>query len=265
MDPLNFILLIAGGVCIGLLAGLFGISEGLLLVPFLLAVELHAGVSSLLATHVAVGTTLLVVALNAVRTTSMSFRNGSLIRRAALVAGVAGMVGAFCCAALAGGFDGKTLRVLAGLATAVGAVRLFTQPRKPKGEQRIQDLRLAMIGVLGGGVSSLTGAGANLLTIPMLYSGERFPLTKAAGTSSAVVLMAALAGAGGYVMGGAGNSLLPEGFAGFLHPLPALLLAAGVLPGAIAGDRLSVRMKGRLARKLFAFLLLVIAVRMFLA
>ncbi len=264
MEPLTVVLLIAGGACAGLLAGLFGISEGLLLVPLLLAVEQRAGVTSLISTHVAIGTSLVVVALGAVRTSLSTFQQDAVVRPAALIAGAAGMAGAFCLGLLAGDATGKSLRVIAGLAAAVSALRLFAEQRKPKGDQRNEPLRLALTGLLGGGISSLTGAGAAMVVTPMLYSGERFPLTKAVGTSSVVTLLAAVAGAVGYCVAGLGNVLVPEGFAGYLHPLPAVLLSIGAIPCAIAGTRLSSRMKGSLPRKLLAFLLLLIAARLFL-
>ncbi len=264
MEPLTVVLLIAGGACAGLLAGLFGISEGLLLVTLLLAVEQRAGVTSLISTHVAIGTSLVVIALGALRPSFSSFRQDSVVRPAALIAGVAGMAGAFCLGLLAGGATGKSLRVIAGLAAAVSALRLFAEQRRPKGEQRNEPLRLALTGVLGGGISSLTGAGASMIVTPMLYSGERFPQTKAIGTSSVVTLVAAAAGAAGYCVAGLGNVIVPEGFAGYLHPLPAVLLSIGAIPSTIAGMRLASRIKGSLPRKLVAFLLLLIAARLFL-
>ena len=61
MDILHVALLLLGGCAAGFLAGLFGVGGGIILVPILLYFFQSIQVSSLVSTHLAFGTSLLIV------------------------------------------------------------------------------------------------------------------------------------------------------------------------------------------------------------
>ena len=264
MDFLTIILLLAGGAVAGLLAGMFGVSAGFLLVPVLLAVQQTTGVTSLVGTHIALGTSLAVLSLNALVSTYRFSQDQHVVWRAAALAGAAGVISALFGSLLAGGFQGRTLRLLCGVVTVVVAVRLFARPRKPKGEQRMNAGGLIGAGFLAGGISSVTGVGGDVVAAPILYAVERFPLMKARGTAQAVVILTSFAGVVGFGAAGWGNTLLPAGVAGFFNPLQMLVMAIGVIPSFVWGERLASNIRSALPARLFAFLLLIIAVRLLL-
>ena len=118
-------------------------------------------------------------------------------------------------------------------------------------------------GLLVGIVSSLAGVGGGLLSIPIMHSILKFPLKKALGTSSATIVITALAAGTGYAIKGWGNSLLPAaGTLGYVDWLHALPLIAGSIPLAAVGAQVANKTKVTLLKRIFAVFLLVIAFRM---
>jgi uncharacterized membrane protein YfcA len=264
MDILAAVLLAVAGLIAGFLAGVFGIGGGIVLVPALIF-YLHAtGVSSLVSTHVAMGTSLLVVMFASGAQGWGYWRANQVIWRGVVLVGLAGIVGGLLGSSIAGGLEGPSLRKIFGFVLLVAVARLFSGRRKQgkELEPNLAPQPLLATGLLVGLVSSLSGAGGALIAIPLMYTYMRFPLRKAFGTSSAAIVITAAAGAAGYLIRGWGNEFLPPGMPGFIDWRPALPLILGAVPGAILGTRLAVRADTPLARKIYAVILLVVMLRM---
>jgi len=113
-----------------------------------------------------------------------------------------------------------------------------------------------------GLVSSLAGVGGGVLSIPIMHSILKFPLKKALGTSSATIVITALAAGTGYVVKGWGNTLLPEGTLGYVDWLHALPIIFGSIPLAAVGAQVANKTKVTVLKRVFALFLLVVAFRM---
>lgn len=253
------------GAASGFLAGFFGVGGGIILVPMLLAFYASAGVTSLVATHLAFGTSLLVIVFASFSSAYQYHRNGQVLWRAVLVIGLASIVGAALGSTVAGGLQGKTLQKIFAGVVVVSAFRLFAEVRKPKGSDgpSLGVAGLTGTGLVAGLISSLAGVGGGVFSIPMMYTLLHFPLKRALGTSSATIVITALAGVAGYIVQGWGNPLLPGGTAGFVDVLHALPLIAGTVPLAVVGARLSERTHPATLRRIFAAFLLVVAFKLF--
>ena len=262
------LLLLAGGIT-GFLAGFFGVGGGIILVPILLYYfTTSLGISSLVATHLTFGTSLLIVVFTSLSSAGQYARNGLVVWKAVMLIGAASVAGAFGGAAVAAGLKGATLQQLFSAVVVVAAVRLLTET-SPSRDNR--DLSLSLpgllsVGVVAGAVSSLAGVGGGVLSIPMMYYFLNFPLKKALGTSSATIVITALAAMIGYVVNGWGDPLLVPyrgftlGYVDWLHALPVI---AGTIPMAKVGARTAHRTHVDRLKRLYAIFLLVIAVRMF--
>lgn len=265
MDILAAVLLAVAGLIAGFLAGVFGIGGGIVLVPVLIF-YLHAtGVSSLVSTHVAMGTSLLVVMFASGAQGWGYWRANQVIWRGVVLVGLAGIVGGLLGSSIAAGLEGPSLRKIFGFVLLVAVARLFSGRRKQgkELEPNLAPQPLLATGLLVGLVSSLSGTGGALIAIPLMYTYMRFPLRKAFGTSSAAIVITAAAGAAGYFIRGWGNEFLPPGMPGFIDWRPALPLILGAVPGGILGTRLATRADTPLARKIYAVILLVVMLRMF--
>ncbi len=267
MDLLAWLLLLLGGCVAGLVAGFFRIGGGVLFVPILLASYRAAGVTSLVATHLAFGTSLLAAAFLASSSAFRYSRGGFVVWKTASVMGGAAAAGAVAGALLAGGMPETTLKRIFGVLVLVAAVQLFAERRKPKNrpEPALMSVRLAAAGAVAGLLSALGGTGGGMLTRPALYSYFHLPLQKAYGTSALVAAAAALTASLGYLFAGLAEPLLPPGTAGYVDPLRALPLILGSIPLALAGASRAERGSLPLLQKLVGIVLVIIALAMLVA
>jgi len=124
-------------------------------------------------------------------------------------------------------------------------------------------LILLVLGAAAGFLAGFFGVGGGVFSIPIMYTLLHFPLKRALGTSSATIVLTALAGVAGYVVQGWRNPLLPAGTIGFVDYLHALPIIAGTIPLAIVGARLSEKTHPATLRRIFAAFLLVVAIKLF--
>jgi len=267
MDILSLLLLLLGGGIAGFLAGFFVVGGGIILIPFLLYYFDSIHMSSLVSTHLAFGTSLLIIVFASLSSALQYSRNGHVVWKAVVAIGLASVVGGLLGAHVAGSLEGTVLRQIFAAVVLLSALRLFAETRKPKVEV-MPPLRVAPLvgtGFLVGIVSSLTGVGGGVLSIPVMHSILKFPLKKALGTSSATIVITALAAGTGYVFTGWGNSLLLDtGTLGYVDWLHALPLIAGSIPMAAVGAHVANKTKVILLKRIFALFLLLIAFRMLL-
>ena len=254
------------GALTGFLAGFFGIGGGILLVPVLLAYFQVTGVSSLVATHLTFGTSLFITIFTALSSATEYTRNGHVHWKGVLWLGPASVAGAWIGSGIAGGLDGRLLQQIFAVVVILAAVRMLTEQRQQKKDPQMRDSAPALLatGGLVGIVAPLAGVGGGVVSIPLMYSFLHFPLKKALGTSSATIVITALAASIGYVVRGYGNALLPEYTLGYVAYLSALPLVVGALPMARVGARTAHRSNVTRLRRFFAVLLLVVATKLLL-
>lgn len=259
------LLLLFVGIVAGFLAGLFGVGGGIVLVPILLVYFRETDVSSLVATHLTFGTSLLTVLFASLFSAYQYSRNEHVVWRAVVFMGVASVAGAFLGAGIASGLQGKALQKIFACVVAVTAVRLLTESQGSKGRATINvsPAALSVLGLFVGMISSLAGVGGGVLSIPMMYYLLHFPLKKALGTSSATIVVTALASCTGYIVSGLGNRFLPPHTLGYVDYLTALPIILGTLPSATVGALVSHRTNVDLLRRIFAVFLLVVSLKMF--
>jgi uncharacterized membrane protein YfcA len=120
---------------------------------------------------------------------------------------------------------------------------------------------LAGVGAGIGGVSALVAIGGGTMTVPFLaWCNVR--LQTAIGTSAAVGFPIALAGSTGYILNGWGTVGLPAHTLGFVYWPAVLAMAAASLFFAPLGAKLAHRLPVAILRKLFAGLVILLALQM---
>ncbi len=270
MDLVQILGLLAGGCAAGFLAGFFGVGGGVVLVPILLVFYGLTGVSSLVSTHMAFGTSLLIIVFASLSSARQYHANGHVVWNAVLIIGLASVVGSVAGAQLAGVLPGKVLRQIFAGVVLLSAVRLLLETRNPRDEgmPKVHPLSLVGTGEFVGVGSSLAGVGGGVLSIPIMHSILHFPLKRALGTSSATIVLTAAAAAVGYVMTGLGNDLISTerlgfptlGYVDYLHAIPLIL---GSIPLAAIGAKVAHRTNAGALKRIFAIFLILMAVRMF--
>jgi uncharacterized membrane protein YfcA len=253
--------LLAGGFATGLLAGLLGIGGGAILVPVLYETFGTLGVDDAVRMHLAVGTSLAVIAPTSLRSFAGHRARGAvdmdLVRSMALpvVAGVA--LGAV----LARYSDAAVLQGIWVVAASLIALKLFLGGQHWRLGDAVPGQPFRAI--YGGGVGLLSAmmsiGGGVFITALMTFYGH--PMQRAVGTSSAFGPIIAIPGVLGFAWAGWHAAGLPPGSLGYVSLLGALLIIPTSVLAAPLGVRIAHGISRRKLELAFATFLAVVGVR----
>ncbi len=244
------------GIFAGLVAGLFGVGGGLIIVPTLIVVFEAREFNPELIVHLAVGTSLASIVFTSLSSVRAHHRHGAVLWPwvGKLALGI--LPGAWLGAVLASLLPAEWLGRLFGLFELAVAARMILDhtPAPGLAAPPPGGGELALAGGLIGGFSALLGIGGGTLTVPYLV-WRRVAMPNAVAISAACGLPIALAGALGFMITGWNLAELPPMSSGFIY-WPALL---GVMIFSMAcaplGARLAHHLPPALLKKLFAALL----------
>jgi len=258
-----WLLYIATGALAGILAGLLGIGGGLVIVPILNLAFTAQGLPGDYIQHLALGTSLATIIFTAVSSMRAHDKRGALLWPVfkAITPGI--LLGTFFGSKVAAHLSTRFLSGFFVVFLYYVAVQMLLNI-KPKAAREIPGTA-GMLGAGGviGGVSSLVGIGGGTLSVPFL-TWCNVPLHTCIGTSAAIGLPIAVAGAAGYILNGMDAALpgISEGYLGFVY-LPALVgVALASIVTAPLGAKLAHSLPVSKLKKIFACLLVVVATRM---
>ncbi|WOV91860.1 MAG: sulfite exporter TauE/SafE family protein [Candidatus Zeuxoniibacter abyssi] len=250
------------GSLAGFFAGLLGIGGGLIIVP-LLIILLDGKLSDAYAVQMSVATSLAVIVVTAVPSFLTHAKGGRVFWRIAAWMLTGACVGAPLVAIVAQHIPGKIVQGFLILFMLHHSWHLFFNRRSPVSAASLQLSAplLAAMGSFVGGMSALLGIGAGALSVPFL-SRRGIALPIAIGTAAFMGFPLAFFAHAGYIIGGWGNELLPEGTWGYVF-FPAFWgIAVFSMAFAVIGARITARLPEHILRRVFGALLLVLAGRM---
>jgi len=250
IEPAQALLAALSGLGVGFVLGLVGGGGSILAVPLMVYV---VGVKN---PHIAIGTSALAVAANALAGLASHARAANVNWRCGGAYALAGVIGAFAGSSAGKAFDGQKLLLLFAMLMVVVALLMF----RGRGDEGIEGVvcnrdnfpRVAAFGFGTGALSGFFGIGGGFLIVPGLVASTAMPVHRAVGTSLVAVSAFGLTTAFNYALSGLVD-----------WPLAACFIGGGVL-GSIGGTALSRRLaaqKGRLTT-IFAALVLVVAITM---
>lgn len=210
----------------GLLAGIFGIGGGGVIVPVLYQALVALGFPASVTMHVAVGSSLAFIIPTSIRSFQAHKARGAVdmdILRSWVIAVPAGVVAASFVAALVSGAEMRA--IFAAIAFVIGVRLLFNRAswRLP-GDVPGGAVRWAA-GFVIGLLSTLMGVGGGILANTFMTMFGR-PLIQAVATASGVGVLIAIPGTVGYMAAGWGAEGLPPFSIGYVN----LLAVAIVMP-----------------------------------
>lgn len=258
----SLLIFLVTGAAAGVLAGLFGVGGGLIMVPALAFLLPGLGVAPAVVMHVAVGTSLAVIAMTSLSSARSHHRRGgvdwALLREFAPGLAAGAIVGALVADALAS----ETLRRIVGVGALLVAVQMFLDAR-PAGDaaRAPAPFQHTAAGGIIGLLSSLIGIGGGSLTVPYL-SWFGLPMRQAVGTSAACGVPIAWAGALAFMVTGLDEPGRPPWSAGYVSLTGFASLAVASVLTAPLGARLAHRLPPAVLKRLFAVLLAVIGAKM---
>jgi uncharacterized protein len=266
------------GFVAGVMAGLFGIGGGVILVPTLYYTFLFLGYQPELVMTIAVATSLAIIIVNGFSATVTHLRCGHMNLREVAPMAIGGMIGAVLVTVLVLKISGDTVRRAFGIFEILLAIQFLTSRPKSKSAdkpdentptdhqtpvpQPVSVSKFLIIGLLSGLVAGTFGVGGGVIAVPALVLMLGFEYTRGVGISSGMVAACALAGAVSYAFMGYGLPGLPATALGYVDLLAAAIVAPLGIVGANIGAKLTVRLDETLMKRLFAVALLLIGLRM---
>ncbi len=253
---------IALGLFAGFFAGLLGVGGGLIIVPVLAFIFAAQHFPAHYVMHLALGTSLASIIFTSISSLRAHHAHVAVdwkVWREVTPGIVTGtLLGTVLAAYLSAHFL-KLFFVV--FVFYVGTQMLLDI--KPKAARALPGLPgMFAAGNVIGAVSSLVGIGGGTLSVPFM-TWCNVTLHRAIGTSAAIGLPIAIAGALGYVANGlAVRSVLPAHSLGFVY-LPALaaIVVASIVTAPL-GAKLAHRLPVKKLKKIFALLLFTLGIRM---
>ncbi len=253
--------LAAAGLLAGLAAGLFGIGGGAIIVPVLFFLFRALGYEET-AMHAAVATSLATIIATSIRSVLAHNEKGAVDWAVIRTWAPWIMAGAGAGMALSGFISGEGLTLIFGsMGFLLSAQLWFGHPDwrlaadMPTGPAR------AGLGVGVGALSALMGIGGGTFGVSLMTVCGR-PIHQAVATAAGFGVAIGLPGAIAAIIVGWNRENLPPFSLGHVN-LPAFaLIAIFTVAMAPVGARLAHALDAKRLRKLFAMLLLVVAIRM---
>jgi uncharacterized membrane protein YfcA len=251
---MEFLLYLVLGGFAGVLAGLFGVGGGIIIVPVLVFSFTAQGFDAEILTHLAVGTSLATIVFTSINSVRAHHSVGA-VRWAVFAWLTVGIVLGSALGTLTASYiAGPHLQKIIGVFALVVSLQMALDLR-PKARREIPGKPgLTLAGLVIGWASAIFGIGGGSLTVPFL-TWRSLSMQQAVATSAACGFPIALASTLSFMILGWHDPLLPPHSLGFIY-LPALLgIAVTSMLFARFGARLAHKLSPRLLKRLFAALL----------
>jgi uncharacterized membrane protein YfcA len=254
--------LVAAGALSGVLAGLFGVGGGAVLVPVLYQILGVVGVDEAVRMHLSVGTSLAVI----IPTSLQSFRGhrarGAVDEATLRMWAVPVVLGVLAGGALAAIAPGALLKVVFILVAGVTAIKLLAA----RSEWRIAEATPGLwpmrgIGFGIGAASALMGIGGGMIG-NLVQTLCAVPIHRAVATSSGLGVLISIPGAVGYTLGGlSGAADLPPLSLGYVSLIGFAIVAPLATLCAPLGVRIAHGLSRRRLEIAFGVFLLLVCLR----
>jgi uncharacterized protein len=253
---------IVAGIITGLLAGLFGVGGGAVIVPVLYEVFRLLGVPDEVRMQLCIGTSIAIIVPTTLRSYLAHREKGMVIPGLIRVWAVPAVLGVACGAAIAAFAPSEVFKVaFIVIAAFIASKFLFAGDRWNIADALPGTTTMSVYGFGIGLASSLMGiAGGSLSTIVLTMYGR--PIHNAVATAAGLGVPITIAGAIGYVIAGwPHQALLPPLSLGFVSLIGLVLMAPLSSLTAPYGARLAHRLSRRALEIAFAIFLLLVSLR----
>mgnify|MGYP001772979397 CR=1 FL=1 len=264
----KILLLFASGLFAGFLAGFFGIGGGIILVLILMYYYDGIGIPSDLIPKIAVATSLFTIVFTSISSTLKQYENRNVEWKLTLTMGIASIISAFLGSKIASSVSGSFMKIFIIVVIISAGLRMLFLGNS---EIDIDDLTnyksdvnpiyAFFWGFVAGIISIFAGVGGGILLVPVMNNLMKIPIKRAIGTSSSIIVLTSLFGTFGYIINGLGKPELSGlgtiGFVDYTSGIPILL---GSVITSRFGAQASYKTKSKILKKLFALILIVIAI-----
>jgi len=259
----TLILYLLLGAFVGVLAGLFGVGGGLVIVPALVFIFKGQGVSAEVIMHLAIGTSLATIMITSVSSVRAHHQHGAVLWLAfrKLAPGI--VVGTLLGSYIVDQLPNNALRIIFGLFELLVAAQMGFGIKTSPHHQLPGWPGMSLTGIIIGKVSAIIGIGGGTLTVPFLVWCN-VGMRQAVATSAACGLPIAIAGTAGFMLTGWNEPQLPAWSSGYIYwPAFAGIALASVLFAPL-GATLAHTLPADKLKRYFAIFLAFLGIRMLL-
>ncbi len=264
MELLPFALaMLAASAIAGVMAGIFGIGGGAILVPVLYQFLTMLGIDEVVRMHVCVGTSLAIIIPTSLRSFTAHYKKGAVdidLLKQWVVAVPAGVVLASLVAA---SISSAGLRIIFAMIAILVALRLlFNRESWRLGDDVPGNPVRSLVGFVIGFLSTLMGIGGGVLTNTFMTLFNR-PMHQAVATSSGVGVLISIPATIGFIWAGWGAENLPPFSLGYVNIVAVLMVIPITVLIAPLGVKIAHAMEKRQLEVAFGLFLLLVAARYF--
>jgi uncharacterized membrane protein YfcA len=255
--------MLATGCVAGVLAGLFGIGGGIVIVPVLEAVLGFLGVDAAIRMHVAVATSLATIIPTSISSARAHHRRGAVnlevIKRWAMFVLAGALLGAW----IASQVHSRVLAaVFATLALLVAAKLVFFPTSRNLTDGVPRAPWVIAIPTAIGCFSSMMGIGGGTFSVMTLTLFNE-PIHRAVGTAALFGLVISLPGTAGFILTGLDDPRLPPASLGYVNLLGLAAIAPTTVLAAPLGARIAHAFSAKRLSILFGLFLVIVSMRLF--
>jgi uncharacterized protein len=254
--------IVVGGVITGLLAGLFGIGGGAVIVPVLYEVFRILDVPDAVRMQLCVGTSLAIIVPTTIQSYLTHRAKGLVVPGVLRLWALPAVIGVVCGAAIAYFAPAAVFKIaFVVIATFIATKFLFAGDRWNLGTDLPGPAPMRLYGFIIGLISSLMGvSGGSLSNIALTLYGKS--IHQAVATSAGLGVPITIVGTLGYVLAGLHDrALLPPFSLGFVSLIGIVIMAPVSSFAAPYGARLAHRLSRRTLEIAFSIFLLLISAR----
>jgi uncharacterized membrane protein YfcA len=255
--------MLATGTVAGVLAGLFGIGGGVVIVPVLETALGFVGVDPAIRMHIAVGTSLATIIPTSISSARAHHQRGAvdvdIVKRWAVFVLTGALLGAW----IASQVHSRVLAFVFATLSILVAIKMLAFP----GSRNLADgvPRGPLVPVIPtsiGCFSSMMGIGGGTFSVMVLVLFNE-PIHRAVGTAALFGLVVSLPGTLGFVAAGWGDPRLPADSLGFVSLLGFACIAPATVLAAPLGAKIAHAFSARTLNMAFGAFLIIASLRLF--
>ncbi len=263
----NFLILaiamLATGCVAGVMAGLFGIGGGIVIVPVLEFTLGTLGVDPAIRMHVAVATSLATIIPTSISSARAHHQRQAvdleIVKRWAFFV----LVGALAGTWIAAQVHSRVLAMIfATLALLIALKMIFLPQSRNLTEEVPRGPLMPLIPTAIGGLSSMMGIGGGTFSVMTLTLFNQ-PIHRAVGTAALLGLVISLPGTIGFILAGWSDARLPPGSFGYVSLIGFALIAPTTVLAAPIGAKIAHSFSEKRLSMFFGAFLVLAAARLF--
>lgn len=271
MEWMDVVLLVVTGAAGGFVGGLVGVGGGLIFAPVLFFYYQAVGIQPEFVAPLTIGTSLLCTLVVALSSAYSQYQKKVVVTRVALFVGASSVVSVFLMTRFVTTqpwYDTDVFQIVFSAVLLVVVIRMIQPNRHAVETDDGADIRagkrpfaLFASGTVAGSISAAVGVGGGIVMVPMYNHLLRLPIHRAAGTSSATIVLISLVGVLSYIGTGWGSAVT-ETSVGYVDLGRAMMLSLPAAVTARLGVYVAHRINRLMLRRSFAVVAMLVAVRL---